>query len=99
MDSRSERWVKIFQRILVYSALVLEVSGSALWMHYYDTRPKVLDASQGRIIPLNTHGIVVYLTNSEHLRLQTLMITGVACFVLAILIEIVRTRGQFLRPR
>jgi hypothetical protein len=98
MDIRSARRLKIFQRVLVFSAVFLEACSSALWMHYYDTRPRLMDIRVGRTVPLNTHGIVVYLTNSEHFRLQTLMIIGGACFLVAILIEIVKTRGGFLRP-
>jgi hypothetical protein len=84
--------IKILQRILVCSAVV----NGILWMHYYDTRPRSADMSVGRTIPLNTHGIVVYLTNSEHFRLQALMGASGGCFLLAILIETVKTRGQFL---
>jgi hypothetical protein len=67
-------------------------------MHYYNTRPRVMDARTGRTIPLNTHGIVVYLTNSENRNLQILPIVGGGLFLLAILIEIVKTRGGFLQP-
>ncbi len=56
-----------------------------------------MDAGIGRTIPLNTHGIVVYLTKSEWGFLEILMITGGAFFLLAILIEIVKTRDRFLR--
>lgn len=67
-------------------------------MHYYDTRPRVMDTSIGRTIPLNTHGIVVWLTSSEHHWLLVLMVTGGAFFLLAILIEVMKTGGKFLRP-
>jgi hypothetical protein len=88
--------IKALQRILVCSAVVLGVCNGILWMHYYDTRPRAVDMSVGRTIPLNTHGIVVYLTDSEHFRLQALMGASGGCFLLAILIETVKTRGKFL---
>jgi hypothetical protein len=67
-------------------------------MHYYNTRPRLMDATSGRTIPVNTHGIVVYLTDSENRNLQILPTVGGGLFLLAILIEIVKTRGGFLQP-
>lgn len=92
----SSNLIRVFQRILVYSAVFLGVCNALLWVRYYDTRPRVMDTAAGRTIPLNTHGIVVYLTSSEHRRLDILMIASGGCFLIAILTEVIRTRGQFL---
>ena len=88
--------LKAVQRVLVFSAVVLGVSSGILWMHYYDTRPHTPDANVGRTIALNTHGISVYVNQSEDSRLQTLMVASAGCFLLAIVIEVIKTRGKFL---
>lgn len=99
MDVSRKRLLKIFQVILVYAAVTLGASEGILWMHYYDTRPRSPDAKSGRTIPLNTHGIAVYITRGEHFRLKALMLATGACFITAVVIEIIKTRGGFLQPR
>ena len=93
------RLLKIFQVILVYSAVALGISEGLLWMRYYDTRPHLPDVVSGRTVALNTHGIAVYVTNTEYFRLKALMVATGACFITAIVIEIVKTRGRFLQFR
>ncbi|PYU12887.1 MAG: hypothetical protein DMG37_12005 [Acidobacteria bacterium] len=99
MDASRKRLLKIFQVILVYAAVTLGASEGILWMHYYDTRPRSPDPIAGRTIALNTHGIAVYVTSGEHFRLRALMLATGTCFITAVLIEIIKTRGGFLQPK
>lgn len=49
---------------------------SCLWYHYAFTRSDARQPESGRILPLNTHGSVVYLTAHERFLLYGLMIVG-----------------------
>jgi hypothetical protein len=44
----------------------------SLWDHYVRTRPREMQNASGRVIPLHSHGFVVYLTEDERNRLRFL---------------------------
>ena len=48
----------------------------SLWNYYVSTRPREIQRASGRIIPLSSHGMVVYLTESERNRLRFLYYAG-----------------------
>ena len=52
-------------------------SGFFTWIHFAGSRSKIAEPESGRVIPLNDHGSVVYLTTDENYLLNGLMIAGV----------------------
>ena len=46
---------------------------------YVNTFPRAPQASVGRIVPLNVHGTVVYLTEREDSRLTWLFVGSIVC--------------------
>lgn len=54
----------------------------SLWDFYVGTKPRANDVSNGRVIPLSSHGIVVYLTPEESAKLK-LLNYGVYAFTFA----------------
>jgi hypothetical protein len=58
-------------------ALAVWLFHFCLWYQYAATRPVRLDASSGRVYPLNTHGSVAYLNKSEDARLTALTLSTV----------------------
>jgi hypothetical protein len=52
--------------------LVAWLSHAYLWDQYLNTRPRFVQADQGRVYALNNHGIIVYLTKEEQFRLSLL---------------------------
>jgi hypothetical protein len=53
--------------LLMWSMPSLLVLSVFLHSHHADTRPEKPEPKTGRIFPLNVHGTVVYLTNSNKL--------------------------------
>ena len=73
---------KILERTLQtvgYSGLALWMVFFFLWSQYDATRPTIPDPNSGRVISLETHGHVVYLTSNEQRNLNYL---PVAAFLL-----------------
>ena len=63
----------------------------SLWNYYASTKPRELQASNGRVIPLASHGIVVYLTREEAAKLR-LLNYGVYAFTFAFVVIYVSKR-------
>jgi hypothetical protein len=62
----------------------------SLWDHYVSTRPREMQSASGRVIPLHSHGVVVYLTEDERKRLTFLNHTTetlAVCFLLLLLLN------------
>jgi hypothetical protein len=58
----------------------------SLWEHYVSTRPREMQSASGRVIPLHSHGLVVYLTQDERNRLRFLNRTAEAFAVVFLLL-------------
>ncbi len=72
---------KYLQVVTITVAFVAGSWAYSLWMNYAGTRPKTLDVTVGRTIPLNTHGTVVFLTIEEMHKLHSLeYTTGLSLF-------------------
>jgi hypothetical protein len=52
----------------------------SIWFEYERTLPRSSSVAAGRIYPLNVHGIVVYQTNEERLRLDRIQYASIAVF-------------------
>jgi len=71
-DSRRPVFWKVLQVLTIALAFVAGSASYSLQMHYAATRSKISDKTTGRIIPLNNHGTIVFLTLDERHRLDTL---------------------------
>ena len=64
---------------------ILGIVGLCIWFgslflcQYFDAHMSTIaQPDSGRIIPLNTHGSIVYLTSGEHYLLEGLMALGMS---------------------
>src|SRR5215472_2051263 len=71
-----EKFLKYLQIAPLVCTLTVGLSWFALWNDFVSTRPRSMDVSVGRVIPLASHGVVVYLTKEEGQRLSLLNHTG-----------------------
>jgi hypothetical protein len=74
------------------SALCFWFSGFFTWLHFDASRSKIAEPESGRVIPLNTHGSVVYLTTGENYLLDGLMIAGVVFFLFTVVLHLLERR-------
>jgi len=68
-----------WKRLAIGALVVCLVTGMlwfSLWNQYVSTRPREMQRASGRIVPLSSHGIVVYLTEDERNRLRFLYYAG-----------------------
>lgn len=70
---------KIVAGFLLGLALMLASYWLYLHSYYVSTFPKETQAAVGRIVPLNVHGTVVYLTEQEDSGLTWLFVAAMAC--------------------
>jgi hypothetical protein len=78
MDNQRRNFWK---RLTLGIFIVMIIDGLSwlyLWDHYVSTKPREVHADQGRTVPLSSHGIVVYVTESERSKLTLLHYTGMA---------------------
>ena len=74
---------------IVAAWMAVGMAWFSLWDHYVRTRPREMQIALGRVIPLHSHGVVVYLTEDERRRLSFLNHTAEALavpFVLLLLL-------------
>ncbi len=94
-QNASYRFWKRLGGIVGVAMLGLVCAVSYLWYDYAYTWPRVPQPDQGRVYALNTHGLIVYLTKEEQLRLSLLEGAAVifgGCFALTVAFA-VRKRG------
>ena len=65
------------------------VLSAVISTHYMDTLPQGADPEQGRIVPRNINGSVVYQTQDEDLRLTLLEYSSVGIFVIGLSLGLV----------
>ncbi len=78
----------VIETVSAVSALGVFLYYMFLGEQFTHTRPREANPSTGRIYPLNNHGYVVYLTNSEQHRLHILVWTAAFSFLIAVLIGV-----------
>jgi hypothetical protein len=81
---------KRLQVILLICTFGIAVCWYSLWEHYVLTRPRTIDGTQGRVIPLSSHGIIVYLTQEEKDRLKLLDIAGTGVLLSMIVVHVLK---------
>jgi hypothetical protein len=62
----------VLMKILGTTVFLLMLCSAYLQFHYSDTRPILEEKEVGRTYPLNVHGRIVYLTQTEKFRLNAL---------------------------
>jgi hypothetical protein len=70
---------KIIAGGLLGMAFVLAAFWLYLHSYYVNSFPKVPQIALGRIVPLNVHGTIVYLTERESSELTWLSVGAMAC--------------------
>jgi hypothetical protein len=93
-EKRTVFW-KYFESITSLLAIASIIYWYSLWIHYANTRPRIAEVGSGRVITLNTHGLVVYLTAQEKLNLDVLIYLTVGFALSAVLVDV--AKGPFRR--
>lgn len=68
--SKPRRMWRAVSILLMGPALAVWLYTGVIWNRYLDTLPRSPEPAIGRIYPLNIHGIVVFQTHAEKLRLD-----------------------------
>src|SRR5216684_1296186 len=75
-QSKNRNFWTYLQVALLVCTLTIGLSWYSLWEHYAVTRSRAMQVEAGRIIPLVSHGVVVYLTQGERQKLAVLSLVG-----------------------
>ena len=90
--------------VLMTPALAVLLYTGVIWNRYLDTLPRAPDPTRARVYPRNIHGIVVFQTHSEKLRLDLTENVASGVFMLGMLIGALeerhwrRTAGKDIPP-
>lgn len=94
-NEKSKLWTYV-QVALLVCTLAIGLSWYSLWESYVVTRPRAKQVDAGRVIPLRSHGVVVYLTQNERQKLTVLYSVGNGMGLTLVLVSICK---EFLRQR
>lgn len=67
---------KKLKNISILAGIILWVSSMVLWNYHIQYSSKIYSKQFGAIYPLHNHGIIVYLTQNEHIFLYSLIFGG-----------------------
>jgi len=90
--------------ISVVFGLLILLYGGSIWNDYLHNLPRTPDPTSGRVFPRNIHGIVIFQTHSEKLRLDLIDNIGWVIFMLGMLVGALeerrwrRTAGKNMPP-
>jgi hypothetical protein len=90
--------------VLIVPALAVWLYTAVIWNRYFETLPRVPNPVTERIYPRNIHGIVVFQTHAEKVRLDMMSCVSLAVLTLGIVIGILeerhwkRTAGKNIPP-
>jgi hypothetical protein len=76
MANNALRFWKWLTLGLFLAMMLMGMLWFSTWNYYVSSRPREIQVTQGRVIPLSSHGIVVYLTVEERNRLAFLNHAG-----------------------
>jgi hypothetical protein len=84
----------LFWKRLEAAFFIVGLAASAawfsLWWAYVEIRPRKIQISSGNVVPLHSHGVVVYLTPSDKHTLQVLYYIGFTSGIAAVVIHLVK---------
>ena len=90
-QGRGQLFWKRLQVALFILTLATGAAWYSLWEHYVQTRPRIMQSAVGRVIPLHSHGLVVYLTKDEQDWLTLIYFTGSVLALSVVVIHIFKT--------
>ena len=73
--------------------LAVWIYSGTIWNQYLNTLPHTPDQTTGRVYPRNIHGIVVFQTHTEQLRLELTQDIAIGVFFLGLLIGALEERN------
>ena len=88
-EEKTQLW-KYLEATASLLAIASIICWYSLWIHYANTRPGKVDVGSGRVIALNTHGLIVYLNAQEKLRLDVLIYVTAGFVLSAVLVDVVK---------
>ena len=77
----------ILARVLAGAALICWLSFIELYIYFSHTKPHTLDTAVGRVITLNNHGSIAYLTRDEDFILYAFAWVAASLFAVAVLLN------------
>lgn len=104
MSPLKRRLGRTIALVLLIPGLLVWVYSGTIWTRYLQALPRVPDQNTGRVYPGNIHGIVVYQTRAEQMRLDLTQDISIGVFFLGLLIGALeerpwkRTGGKNLPP-
>jgi len=81
--------LKFFALLFLLPGLAGLIVSAMFSTRYLDTMPRVPVLSQGRDVPREIHGIVVYQTKEEDRKLRSIEYSSVGVFVVGLLLGLV----------
>jgi hypothetical protein len=79
---------KIIAVLLIVLGLGCLIFRAGLIVYYSDALPRVPQSELGRIVPLNNHGTIVYLTELEQSVLTWMFFVGLALGLLGGIVQV-----------
>lgn len=76
--------LRFFALLFILPGLTGLVTSAVISTHYLDAMPKDPVLAQGRIVPREIHGVVVYQTTQENRTLSTIEYSSVGIFVVGL---------------
>jgi hypothetical protein len=62
----------------------------SLWWAYVETRPRTMQISSGNVVPLHSHGVVVYITKRDEHTLETFLYVAFTLGIVMVVIHIIK---------
>jgi uncharacterized membrane-anchored protein YitT (DUF2179 family) len=76
--------LRFFALLFILPGLAGLIVSAMISTHYLDTMPRSPIMGEGRVVPRDIHGIVVYQTAQENRQLNLIEYTSVGVFVLGL---------------
>jgi hypothetical protein len=76
--------LRFFALLFLLPGLAGLIVSAMISTHYLDSMPRWPVINEGRVVPREIHGVIVYQTPQENLRLNEIEYTSVGVFVLGL---------------
>lgn len=81
--------LKFFALLFLLPGLAGLILSAMISTHYLDTMPRVPVIEQGRVIPREIHGVIVYQTGKEDLDLKLVEYSSVGVFLTGLVLGVI----------
>jgi hypothetical protein len=92
MTASARRIWRTVSIVLMVPGLAVWIYSGTIWNQYIHTLPRTPDQAIGRMYPRNIHGVVVFQTRAERLRLDLTQDIAIGTFFLGLLIGAIEDR-------